>query len=74
MYIYPAQYRRYVLDCPLAGGHIYILNTSFGSKLGAGRQRSSKWAKAAASSFLTMRNRFLRPIFRGSRFKFIRSC
>jgi len=35
MYIYPAQYRRYVLDCPLAGGHIYILNTSFGSKLGA---------------------------------------
>jgi hypothetical protein len=35
MYIYPAQYRRYVLDCPLAAGHIYILNTSFGSKLGA---------------------------------------
>jgi hypothetical protein len=35
MYIYPAQYRRYVLDCPLAGGHIYILNTSFGCKLGA---------------------------------------
>jgi hypothetical protein len=35
MYIYPTQYRRYVLDCPLAGGHIYILNTSFGSKLGA---------------------------------------
>jgi hypothetical protein len=37
MYIYPAQYlssNRYVLDCPLAGGHIYILNTSFGSKLG----------------------------------------
>jgi hypothetical protein len=24
-----------VLDCPLAAGHIYILNTSFGSKLGA---------------------------------------